>query len=60
MATSPIYYAIRRGPDGFWRWRAKGKNHEIIASGEAYYNKADCLHAINLLRGSSSAPVYEE
>lgn len=36
-----------------WRWRLKGNNHEIVASGESYKNKDDCLHAINLLMGTN-------
>lgn len=41
-----------------WRWRFKAANHEPIASGEGYRNRADCLRAIELLKASSSAPVY--
>ncbi len=36
-----------------WRWRLKGNNHEIVASGESYKSKDDCLHAINLLMGTN-------
>ena len=43
-----------------WRWRLQAANHKIIASGESYYNKADCLHAIGLMRGTSNVPIYEE
>lgn len=57
-ATPPIYYTIRRDPDGCWRWRALGNNHEIVASGEAYFNKIDCLHAISLLQRSGGANIY--
>lgn len=42
-----------------WRWRLKGGNNEIVASGEGYHNKADCLHAIALVKNSASAPVEE-
>ena len=28
-----------------WRWRLKGANGEIVAQGEAYSRKADCLRA---------------
>ncbi len=38
-----------------WRWRLKGDNHEIVASGESYKNRADCLHAINQIMGISSS-----
>lgn len=43
----------------FWRWRLRGANSEILASGEAYYNKADVLHVIRIIKGSGSAPIVE-
>ena len=43
-----------------WRWRLKAKNGQIIAvSGEGYFNRADCIHAIELVKSSSTAPVKE-
>jgi uncharacterized protein YegP (UPF0339 family) len=54
-----MYFTFRK-TEGQWRWRLKAANHKIIASGEAYHNKADCLHAIGLIRGTSNVPVYEE
>lgn len=36
---------------GQWRWRLRAGNHETIASGESYVNKADCLHVIELIKG---------
>ena len=43
-----------------WRWRLKSANHHVIASGESYHNKQDCLNAIGLIMGTSSTtPVYE-
>lgn len=45
---------------GQWRWRLKGANHEPIASGESYYNKGDCLHAIGLIKGTNPfTPIHE-
>ena len=45
---------------GQWRWRLKAVNGRIVAdSGEGYFNKVDCLHAINLVKGSALAPVLE-
>ncbi|MFD1986978.1 YegP family protein [Mesorhizobium newzealandense] len=58
MAASTGYYEIYQS--GYqWRWRFKSNNHEVIASGESYWNKADCLNAIGLMKGSKDAPVYE-
>jgi uncharacterized protein YegP (UPF0339 family) len=57
MATSTGYYEIYASGSQ-WRWRFKANNHEIIASGESYWNKSDCLRAIALMKGSYDAPVY--
>lgn len=35
---------------GQWRWRLRAANNEIIASGESYRNKQDCLAAIALVK----------
>lgn len=38
-----------------WRWRLVAGNNRIIAnSGEGYFNKADCLAAINLVKGTTA------
>lgn len=45
---------------GYWRWYLEASNGRKIAnSGEGYFNKSDCLHAINLVKNSSDAPVME-
>ncbi|QAY77937.1 DUF1508 domain-containing protein [Sphingosinicella sp. BN140058] len=42
-----------------WRWRLRGRNHEVVASGEGYKNKRDCEHAVNLLKGTGLlTPVH--
>lgn len=44
-----------------WRWTLFATNNRRIAnSGEGYHNKNDCLHAINLVKGTSQTPVYEQ
>ncbi|WP_026379438.1 YegP family protein [Afifella pfennigii] len=58
MATTTGYYEVYRS-GGQWRWRFKANNHEIIAHGESYWNKSDCLNAIGLVKGSYNAPVYD-
>lgn len=46
---------------GEWRWHLRAANNRIIAdSGEGYKNKQDCLHAIELVKGSASAAVKEK
>jgi uncharacterized protein YegP (UPF0339 family) len=34
-------------------------NRNIANSGEGYYNRQDCIHAINLVKQSSDAPIRE-
>ena len=53
-------YYIYRDARNEWRWRLLAANHRIIAdSGEGYVNKSDCLAAIELVKNSKDAPVYE-
>lgn len=43
-----------------WRWRLVAANSKTIAdSGESYFNKQDCVHAINLVKAAFTAPVYQ-
>lgn len=53
-------YYIYKDANGHFRWYLQTTNNRKIAnSGEGYWNKADCLAAINLVKGSSSSPVYD-
>lgn len=54
-----MQFEVYRDVQGHWRWRLRAANSEIIAFGESYYNKADCMHAITLVQQSRSAPVYD-
>lgn len=54
-----IYY-IYVDRAGEWRWYLSAANNRKIAnSGEGYHNKSDCLHAIQLVKGSATAPVRQ-
>jgi len=54
-----MHYQLYQDASNQWRWRLQAANSRIIAnSGEGYYNKADCLGAVTLVKGSSGAPVY--
>jgi uncharacterized protein YegP (UPF0339 family) len=54
-----IYY-IYKDNQGLWRWYVNASNGKTIAvSSESYYNKQDCLHGIELVQGSSGAPIYD-
>jgi uncharacterized protein YegP (UPF0339 family) len=53
-------YNIYKDKQGYWRWRLLAANNRVIAdSGEAYFNKQDCLHGIDLVKSAYNAPVYE-
>ena len=54
-----MYFMIFQGHDGLWYWRLRAANHEIIAHGEGYHNRGDCLHAVELVKSSKDAPVIE-
>jgi uncharacterized protein YegP (UPF0339 family) len=54
-------YWVYKDVNSQWRWYLEAANGKKIAnSGEGYLNKADCLSAINLVKGSSTAPVKEK
>jgi len=53
-------YVVYKDAKGQWRWRLVATNNRVMAdSAEGYYNKVDCLTAIQLVKQSSAAPVYE-
>jgi len=55
-----MYYVLYHDQAGQWRWTLYAANNRKIAnSGEGYWNKADCRHAISLVSTSGSAPAYE-
>lgn len=55
-----MQYQMYKDVGGQWRWRLLAANNRIIAnSGEGYWNEGDCLSAINLVKASSTAPVYK-
>lgn len=52
--------ASANGRPGEWRWRLVAGNNKILTSGESYQNKADCLHAIDLLKSTDQfTPINE-
>jgi len=55
-----MYYHLYLDANRQWRWTLYAANYRKIAnSGEGYFNKADCLSAINLVKGSGPAPIKE-
>lgn len=54
-------YRQRAGDARGWCWKLHDGFQQVVASGEGYRTKADCLHAIDLVRGTSSlTPVIDE
>lgn len=55
-----MVYEMYKDQGSYWRWRLFAANGKIVAdSGEGYFNKADCLHGINLVKSAYNAPVRE-
>lgn len=43
-----------------WRWRLRAGNNEIIAHGESYKNRQDCVHAVNLVMDTNRQTKFIE
>jgi uncharacterized protein len=55
-----MHYVIGTDNQRLWRWVLKAANGKAIAvSSESYHNKSDCLYAIDLVRSTLNAPIYE-
>jgi len=54
-----VYYVYRDAVNQ-WRWFLSAANNRKIAnSGEGYYNRQDCINAINLVAGSGGTPIRD-
>ena len=56
VGANPLTDEIYKDDKGEWRWRLKARNNEIVAQGEGYKNRADCEHALDLIREWGSWP----
>ena len=54
-----MYFTIYQDSKKEWRWNLRAGNNEIIAQGEGYKNKKDCLNCIDLVRISADATINE-
>lgn len=53
-----MHFDVYRGEGREWRFRLRADNNEIVATGEGYHYKKDCLDTIKVIKaGASSAPV---
>ena len=49
-----MYFEIfKSDKNNQWYWHLKAANHEIIAQGEGYIKKDDCVHAVGLLMSTN-------
>jgi uncharacterized protein YegP (UPF0339 family) len=54
-----MQYEMFKAATGQWKWQLIAINKVVIAcSGEGYWNEADCMNAITLVKASIHAPVY--
>ncbi len=54
------YELWKSAADSKWYWHLKAGNGEKIAQGEGYVRKADCVHAIKLVKSSGAAPESDQ
>jgi uncharacterized protein YegP (UPF0339 family) len=55
-----MYYRLYKDANQHWRWRYVSSNGRTIAdSGEGYYNRADALAGIGIMKASTHSPVRE-
>ena len=58
--VNDMYFEIwQNAQNKNWDGHLKAANNQIIAHGEGYQNRSDCLHVIELVKQSYSAPVRE-
>jgi uncharacterized protein YegP (UPF0339 family) len=59
MNTYFTVFQSRKNNQWYWNLRSHG-NHEIIASGEGYTSKANCLYAVGLVMDTTrQTPVHD-
>lgn len=55
-----MYFQIFQGVNGQWYWHLRAANHEIIAYGEGYINREDCVHAVNLVMDTTHKTPFHQ
>ncbi|WP_411884811.1 YegP family protein [Polaromonas sp. YR568] len=43
-----------------WRWRLVAGNNRVIASGESYFNRQDCVDVVNLIMDTNRQTPFVE
>ncbi|MBF5090465.1 DUF1508 domain-containing protein [Novosphingobium sp. NBM11] len=55
-----MYYKLYKDRLNQWRWRYVSSNGRTISdSAEGYYNKADAINGISIMKNSGNSPVIE-
>ncbi len=52
-------YEYWKGADGKYYWHCKGRNGEVVAQGQGYTEKKECLDAIKFMKATKTAKVVE-
>jgi len=57
-----MQYVMFKDSTGQWRWHlvAVDNSRVIACAGEGYWNEADCMTAIELVKRSAHAPVHKQ
>jgi uncharacterized protein YegP (UPF0339 family) len=59
MANEQKFEIWKSKNNNNWYWRFKAGNGEIVAGGEGYTTKQNCIHAIGLIQnGANTAKIY--
>lgn len=53
-------FEMFKDSSGQHRWRLKAANGEIIASGEAYRNRQDCINAVYMVMDTNRQTKFVE
>ena len=53
-------FQVFKDKAGEYRWHLRANNNEIIAQGEGYVSKGDCLHCIDLIRTQAPGAEFED
>ena len=53
-------FEIYRDAGGEYRWRFRAANNLVVASGEGYGSRDDCVHAVGLIKEQAPQARVED
>lgn len=53
-------YEMWQAAGGLWYWHLKASNNEIIAQGQGYSIRQECLDAVNLVMNTTHGTPFVE